>query len=54
VLLRLPARIRHFFQPMVRVSPVLQALHDLPVEDSRAVLGAELLLVLAPHPEMRA
>ena len=50
-MLRLPARIRRFFRPMVRVSTVLQALRDLPVEDSRAVLGAEPLLVLAPHPD---
>ena len=50
-MLRLPARIRCLFQPMVRVSTVLQALRDLPVEDSRAVLGAEPLLVLAPHPD---
>src|ERR1700729_3740365 len=51
VMLRLPARIRRFFRPMVRVSTVLQALRDLPVEDPRAVLGAEPLLVLAPHPD---
>ena len=51
MMLRLPARIRRFFQPMVRVSTVLQGLRDLPVEDSRAVLGAEPLLVLAPHPD---
>ena len=53
-MLRLPARIRRYLQPMVRVSTVLQTLHDLPLADSRAVLGGEPLLVLAPHPEMRA
>jgi LmbE family N-acetylglucosaminyl deacetylase len=50
-MLHLPARIRRYLQPMVRVSTVLQALRDLPVEDSRAVLGEEPLLVLAPHPD---
>lgn len=50
-MLRLPSRFRRFLQPMVRVSTVLEALHDLPVADPRTVLGEQSLLVLAPHPD---
>lgn len=50
-MLRLPAQIRRYLQPMVRVSTVLNALRELPVADTRTVVGEHSLLVLAPHPD---
>jgi LmbE family N-acetylglucosaminyl deacetylase len=50
-MLRLPARIRRYLEPMVRVSTVLERLRDLPVANPRAVLGEHPVLVLAPHPD---
>ena len=50
-MLRLPARVRRYLQPMVRVDSVLDALRNLPVADPRTVVGETPLLVLAPHPD---
>ena len=50
-MLRLPARVRRYLQPMVRVGSVLDALRNLPVADPRTVVGEQPLLVLAPHPD---
>jgi len=50
-MLHLPARLRRYLRPMVRAGAVLDALRDLPVADSGTVLGAEPVLVLAPHPD---
>jgi LmbE family N-acetylglucosaminyl deacetylase len=49
--LQLPARLRRFLRPMVRASKVLEAMRDLPVTDSRTLLGEAPVLVLAPHPD---
>ena len=49
--LHVPACVGRFLQPMVRASTVLEAMRDLPVTDSRTLLGEAPVLVLAPHPD---
>lgn len=50
-MLRLPGRLRHLLQPMVRADSILQALSNLPQTDCRNLVRDRPVLVLAPHPD---
>src|SRR5580704_16937481 len=51
VMLHLPARLRRYIQPMMQAGAVMEAWRDLPLLDPSDLMGAQPLLVLAPHPD---
>jgi LmbE family N-acetylglucosaminyl deacetylase len=50
-MIRVPARVRRFFKPMVRAGSVLNHWSELPLTDVPSLVGTGPVLVLAPHPD---